>query len=139
MHGCQTHDGQQSPRIAGCKFHNGRKGSSPPGAVHGVTEHWVVVASSWQNEDKRKQRTLLKERVLPQDHLSICEGDGRGERIRTSDSCVPNAVLYQAELHPDGEWVLLIRISNANGTNDFATHFATVGANNAGKKWPEKQ
>jgi hypothetical protein len=25
---------------------------------------------------------------------------GRGERIRTSDSCVPNAVLYQAELHP---------------------------------------
>jgi hypothetical protein len=30
------------------------------------------------------------------------EGDaGRGERIRTSDSCVPNAVLYQAELHPD--------------------------------------
>jgi hypothetical protein len=27
--------------------------------------------------------------------------DGRGERIRTSDSCVPNAVLYQAELHPD--------------------------------------
>ena len=26
---------------------------------------------------------------------------GRGERIRTSDSCVPNAVLYQAELHPD--------------------------------------
>ena len=30
---------------------------------------------------------------------------GRGERIRTSDSCVPNAVLYQAELHPDGEWI----------------------------------
>lgn len=26
---------------------------------------------------------------------------GRGERIRTSDSCVPNAVLYQAELRPD--------------------------------------
>ena len=26
---------------------------------------------------------------------------GRGERIRTSDSCVPNAVLYQAELHPE--------------------------------------
>ena len=28
---------------------------------------------------------------------------GRGERIRTSDSCVPNAVLYQAELRPDEE------------------------------------
>ena len=31
--------------------------------------------------------------------MSLCL-DGRGERIRTSDSCVPNAVLYQAELHP---------------------------------------
>ena len=30
---------------------------------------------------------------------------GRGERIRTSDSCVPNAVLYQAELHPVFETV----------------------------------
>ena len=30
---------------------------------------------------------------------------GRGERIRTSDSCVPNAVLYQAELRPDGKMV----------------------------------
>ena len=29
------------------------------------------------------------------------QGNGRGERIRTSDSCVPNAVLYQAELHPE--------------------------------------
>lgn len=27
---------------------------------------------------------------------------GRGDMIRTCDSCVPNAVLYQAELHPDG-------------------------------------
>ncbi len=26
----------------------------------------------------------------------------RGERIRTSGPCVPNTVLYQAELHPDG-------------------------------------
>ena len=26
---------------------------------------------------------------------------GRGERIRTSDSYVPNVVLYQAELHPE--------------------------------------
>jgi hypothetical protein len=25
---------------------------------------------------------------------------GRGERIRTSGFCVPNAALYQAELHP---------------------------------------
>ena len=27
--------------------------------------------------------------------------NGRGERIRTSDSYVPNVVLYQAELHPE--------------------------------------
>ena len=27
--------------------------------------------------------------------------DGRGKRIRTSGPCVPNAVLYQAELFPD--------------------------------------
>ena len=26
---------------------------------------------------------------------------GRGERIRTSGPCLPKAVLYQAELHPD--------------------------------------
>lgn len=31
---------------------------------------------------------------------------GRGERIRTSDSCVPNAVLYQAELRPDFYYLL---------------------------------
>ena len=29
--------------------------------------------------------------------------NGRGERIRTSGPCLPKAVLYQAELHPD--WV----------------------------------
>ena len=27
---------------------------------------------------------------------------GRSDRIRTCDPCVPNAVLYQAELHSDG-------------------------------------
>ena len=26
---------------------------------------------------------------------------GRGEKIRTSGPCLPKAVLYQAELHPD--------------------------------------
>src|SRR3989338_5471487 len=30
----------------------------------------------------------------------LIRSSGRGERIRTSDYCVPNAVLYQAELHP---------------------------------------
>ena len=30
------------------------------------------------------------------------EKNGRGDWIRTSDSCLPKTVLYQAELHPDG-------------------------------------
>ena len=38
--------------------------------------------------------------------------NGRGERIRTSDSCVPNAVLYQAELRPDRNNEALKRPSN---------------------------
>ena len=29
------------------------------------------------------------------------EGDGRGERIRTSGLYVPNVALYQAKLHPE--------------------------------------
>ncbi len=29
------------------------------------------------------------------------EKNGRGDRIRTCDICVPNAALYQAELLPD--------------------------------------
>jgi hypothetical protein len=33
----------------------------------------------------------------------LLKENGRGERIRTSDSCVPNAVLYQAELHPEAD------------------------------------
>ena len=33
---------------------------------------------------------------------------GRGKRIRTSGPCVPNAVLYQAELFPDTTPQLLV-------------------------------
>ena len=36
---------------------------------------------------------------------NVNKPNGRGERIRTSDSCVPNAVLYQAELHPENHMV----------------------------------
>src|SRR3989338_5750509 len=41
-------------------------------------------------------------RLLKKPKGNVCRPTliGRGERIRTSDSCVPNAVLYQAELHP---------------------------------------
>ncbi len=35
--------------------------------------------------------------------FKIKELDGRGDKIRTCDSYVPNVVLYQAELHPDGD------------------------------------
>ena len=37
----------------------------------------------------------------PQGCLFFPRKDGRSERIRTSDPCVPNAVLYQAEPHSD--------------------------------------
>ena len=40
---------------------------------------------------------------------------GRGERIRTSDSCVPNAVLYQAELRPDRNTVLITSGNSEEG------------------------
>ena len=40
---------------------------------------------------------------------------GRGERIRTSDSYVPNVVLYQAELRPDRGLQLLKRPINCKG------------------------
>ena len=41
-----------------------------------------------------------KQKALDKQGLDKKE-TGRGERIRTSDSYVPNVVLYQAELHPD--------------------------------------
>ena len=40
-------------------------------------------------------------RCIATGSVKVFDRNGRGERIRTSDSCVPNAVLYQAELHPD--------------------------------------
>ena len=43
-----------------------------------------------------KKTVELPERVTTREN-------GRGERIRTSGPCLPKAVLYQAELHPD--WV----------------------------------
>ena len=58
----------------------------PAGYGSGLVCRKVCAASRGDVGD----RTLRKQKI------------GRGERIRTSDSCVPNAVLYQAELHPDG-------------------------------------
>jgi hypothetical protein len=40
---------------------------------------------------------VMAEPELAQSHIKI----GRGEKIRTSGPCLPKAVLYQAELHPD--------------------------------------
>ncbi|MFM1940993.1 MAG: hypothetical protein RLY32_2735 [Pseudomonadota bacterium] len=37
---------------------------------------------------------------------SILVNLGRGERIRTSGLCVPNAALYQAKLHPEGPLIV---------------------------------
>ena len=41
--------------------------------------------------------------IRPLQVIEIREVNGRGERIRTSGPCLPKAVLYQAELHPDVE------------------------------------
>ena len=54
------------------------------------------------NLAKRISRTGRRWSHYSQPHAVVRPVVGRGERIRTSDSCVPNAVLYQAELHP--EW-----------------------------------
>ena len=43
----------------------------------------------------------LKSKKAPSEDSAFLWKPGRGERIRTSDSYVPNVVLYQAELHPD--------------------------------------
>src|SRR5258708_3749138 len=48
---------------------------------------------------------------------------GRGERIRTSDSCVPNAVLYQAELHPDGEFQYLRVTAKVANSSKLSLYF----------------
>ena len=37
---------------------------------------------------------------------SIIGNLGRGERIRTSGLCVPNAALYQAKLHPENTGIV---------------------------------
>ena len=49
--------------------------------------------------------------------------NGRGERIRTSDSCVPNAVLYQAELHPDGEFQYLRVTAKVANSSKLSLYF----------------
>ena len=41
---------------------------------------------------------------------------GRGERIRTSGPCLPKAVLYQAELHPDA-FRIIRRTGRQRGRN----------------------
>src|SRR5467141_1954969 len=42
--------------------------------------------------------------IIPaRDETTVESEAGRGDWIRTSDSCVPNAVLYQAELHPESD------------------------------------
>ena len=42
------------------------------------------------------------------------EFSGRGERIRTFDTLVPNQVLYQTELHPETNRIITTFFQNAN-------------------------
>ncbi len=45
---------------------------------------------------------------------------GRGEKIRTSGPCLPKAVLYQAELHPEPRAII---------------HLDTIVGKNSGALW----
>ena len=79
----------------------------------GVQAWWMITAISFcfPNMSRSRAGNLCEPAQAPHvantfhpkapQVLKINEMAGRGERIRTSDSCVPNAVLYQAELHPE--------------------------------------
>lgn len=47
----------------------------------------------------RQRLDCASEKEKPRRFCAVFTNSGRSERIRTSDTCVPNAVLYQAELH----------------------------------------
>ena len=53
-------------------------------------------SARFQHTEKPKQAVLYQNGL-------VTAINGRGERIRTSGPCLPKAVLYQAELHPDVE------------------------------------
>ena len=50
---------------------------------------------------KEKSLRVLRELRGDKQNIAVVLGNGRDERIRTSDPSVPNAVLYQTEPHPD--------------------------------------
>ena len=68
-----------------------RLAKEPEGALDGARDrNWITVAgpSRLPGSPDRDDRTE-------------CEGDGRGDWIRTSDLSVPNRALYQAEPRPE--------------------------------------
>jgi hypothetical protein len=59
------------------------------------------IFATTQGGDGNRLAGVKTKRWVMHARLPLAVNNGRGERIRTSDSCVPNAVLYQAELHPE--------------------------------------
>ena len=61
---------------------------------------WAQAMTHTMNLKRRPPAT--KESLTLRDQRAL-DGPvhGRGERIRTSGLCVPNAALYQAKLHPE--------------------------------------
>ena len=57
---------------------------------------------------------------MPAPHSHFKAKAGRGERIRTSGPYVPNVVLYQAELLPDGQQGQTGRISPGQAAGLYA-------------------
>ena len=58
----------------------------------------TVVSPRWEGYEKKESDPKTKPVGV---ESSILGNLGRGERIRTSGLCVPNAALYQAKLHPE--------------------------------------
>ena len=63
-------------------------------------------SAEWRSFGQTQEQRQCRWHRLDLERQDIKGGNGRGERIRTSDSCVPNAVLYQTELHPEDTHLL---------------------------------
>lgn len=126
---CAAQQDQQShhpTRASGDPRTAGIRASSIRATVHQRAAHPGVEGDGRSHADERQNRgycgkgadrhtsrrvsgpasrpTSTKNGLDDQSHFRrIC---GRGKRIRTSGPCVPNAVLYQAELFPDNQKTL---------------------------------
>ena len=61
----------------------------------------------------------------------MLEGNvGRGEKIRTSGPCLPKAVLYQAELHPEPSAIIHLDTTVGQKSSALWAFWVTYGLQN---------